>query len=68
MSKYVKIERLGVSHDGEDIILHLEGKEYRMPWAVAQMFVQNLGKHIVLAKEHSESFQKILKEISYGNS
>jgi hypothetical protein len=64
--KYAKIEKLGVTHEGPDVVLVIEGREIRMPWQVAQLLANQIGKHAIESRAHDMAFMGQLKEITYA--
>jgi len=64
--KYAKFERLGVTHEGADVVVLLEGREIRMPWKVAMMLSRNIGVHAIEARKNDTEFNQVLQEVSRG--
>lgn len=61
--KYGQIDRLGVKPDGSDVIFQVGSANFRMPWTVAQMFVNNTGRAIAKARDNDQLFQKEIRNI-----
>lgn len=66
MLKYAGLERLGVRHEGPDVVLEIMGKQARMPWHVAALLQQNLGKHILAARQNDPAFCAAINEVKNG--
>lgn len=64
--KYGQFDRLGVKADGVDVVFKIGSAEFRMPWTVAQMFVNNTGRAIAKARDNDQLFQKEIRNIKNG--
>ena len=61
--KYGQFDRLGVKPDGSDVVFQIGSANFRMPWRVAQMFVNNTGKAIAKARDNDRVFSQEIRNI-----
>lgn len=64
--KYGQFDRLGVKADGCDVVFKIGSANFRMPWRVAQMFVNHTGRAIAKARNNDRVFSEEIRNIKNG--